>query len=169
MKLYWKALFVGFCWKGTEWLQRKFFIYNTLALKDPLTSRRHKNILGEKKKLTLLPFLCHLFPTIIRNTSSNLIMLSALLKNFPSILLPFILTLGDWEQLSQTTAAALPRMQHRGCSSLTPFTRVHKSLHTQRRAYTHGGRCRFANHALHPQKSRDPLFLGRQPKMAAHD
>lgn len=153
MKWYWKAPFVGF------WLEGDRSDCNVTTLSTaPLPWRvcwhpeeeRHKKH-ARKRKLTLLPFLCHLLPKTIRNTSSNLIMLSMLLKNFSSIPLPFILTLGDWKQLLQTTAA-LMRMQHQGCSSLICFIRVHKSLCAQRCAYTYGGRCSFANHALHPQK-----------------
>lgn len=63
--------------------------------------------------LTLLLFLCQLIPSveIIRTTSSNLIMLSILLKNFSSTPLSFIFMFVDRKQLFQATAA-LMRIYH---------------------------------------------------------
>lgn len=110
--------------------------------------------------LILLPFLCQLIPKIeiIRNTSSNLIMLSILLKNFSSPPLTCIFTLVDWKELFQATAA-LMRTQHEGCSCLRHFIHVYTSLRTQRCARTYGHRCHFANYAFHPQKQgRDRCF-----------
>lgn len=112
-----------------------------------IQKEREKKIL-KQKMLILLPFLRQLIPKIelIRNTSSSLIMLSAILRNFSTIpLFLFFISL-DWKQLFQATAA-LVQVQHSGCSCCI--------LHEHILIYAHRGTraCKGVEVILHPTTS----------------
>lgn len=160
-----------------EWSQCKYFIYSRLSWmvcwypEEETHKKDAKKIKDVKKKkiLILPPFLCQLVPKIeiIRNTSSNLIMRSILLKNFSSPPLTFIFMLVDWKQLFQTTAA-LMRTQQEGCSCLRHF--IHVYLYTRRGVRAHMGIDVILQTTPSTPKSRDPTtVLGKVAKMAAPD
>lgn len=129
-----------------------------------IQKEREKKIL-KQKMLILLPFLRQLIPKIelIRNTSSSLIMLSAILRNFSTIPLFFIFYLTRLKTVVSgncgTCASAAFRML------MLHFTRAYTYLRAQGYAGMQGGRGNFAPYYLHPQRlGHDQSFREDSPR-----
>lgn len=149
--------------KGQEWSQCSYFIYSRLPWRicwhpeerHRKDAKNEKKDAKKKKMLILLLFLCQLILKIIRNTSSNLIMLLVLWRNFSSTPLPFIFTLVDWKQWRHSCVRSIK-------DALTMFyRRIYIFTHAEVRVHVWGSMAFCKLHRPPPKAGTQPLFEGR--------